>query len=294
MSAKFVRHKAGYLRVDPLPSPEELAEYYSSDYYQNPHGTYSSEYTTLELEHKRVRNNFLYQVAGNEIDAKDGHNFLDVGCGEGFFLDTFFQQGWNVVGLDFSEFGVKKFNPHLLDFLVSGDIYDSLSDLVSRGLRFDCINLGNVLEHVLDPLSLLTKLKSLLGDTGTLLVTVPNDFSTLQVYLQENQLIDSPYWVAVPDHLNYFSHSSLRNLSIAAGLEPVDVLSDFPIEWFIANDVSNYSKDKLVGKAAHLARVRLDTLILTQNSFIDLKNFWSAMAKVGHGRVITLVARRVT
>lgn len=293
MEHNFVRESAGYLRVDPLPSKAELAKYYASDYYQNPHGTYSSTYTLEELEHKNIRNEFLFRVftAGlNEVRTK---SFLDVGCGEGFLLSTFQKNGWNSLGLDFSEFGVASFNPHLTDHLIVGDIYDSLENLINQGHKFDCINLGNVLEHVLNPVSLLVDLQKLMDTTSVLSITVPNDFSMLQTYLHGINAIKGQYWVAVPDHLNYFGYDSLCETATQAGLQSVEVLADFPIEWFLANERSNYSLDSSAGKAAHFARVKLDSLITSANEFENVKNFWSAMAKIGQGRVVTLVCKKL-
>jgi 2-polyprenyl-3-methyl-5-hydroxy-6-metoxy-1,4-benzoquinol methylase len=291
MKYNFVKESSGYVRIDPLPSATELAEYYASDYYQNPHGTYSSTYTSQELQHKRIRNEFLFHVFTTGIIFNEASKFLDVGCGEGFLLSTFAEKGWDTLGLDFSAFGIGKFNPHLTGRLIVGDIYDSLDSLISQNKKFDCINLGNVLEHVLNPISLLTNLKKLMHDSSVLAITVPNDFSRLQVYLHESKTIEKQYWIAVPDHLNYFSYKSLRETAAQAGLDSVDVLADFPIEWFLANENSNYSINPTAGKAAHFARVTLDSLITSEYEFGDVKNFWSAMARVGQGRVITLVCK---
>jgi len=291
MKYNFVKESSGYVRIDPLPSATELADYYSSDYYQNPHGTYSSTYTPQELRHKGIRNEFLFRVFTIGMTFDERSKFLDVGCGEGFLLSTFEEKGWDTLGLDFSAFGVGKFNPHLTERLIVGDIYQSLDLLISQKKKFDCINLGNVLEHVLDPVSLLINLRQLMHSTSVLAITVPNDFSRLQVYLHESKSIEKQYWIAVPDHLNYFSYKSLQETAGLAGLNSVDVLADFPIEWFLANENSNYSINPKAGKAAHFARTALDSLITSENEFDDVKNFWSAMARVGQGRVVTLVCK---
>ena len=293
MEHNFVREPAGYLRIDPLPSKTELADYYSSDYYQNPHGTYSSIYTVEELQHKTIRNEFLFRVFTMGMDENGTKTFLDVGCGEGFLLSTFHKNGWETLGLDFSSFGVAKFNSHLSGNLVVGDIYDSLEKLIAQNRKFNCINLGNVLEHVLDPISLLVDIRKLMSPSSVLAITVPNDFSRLQTYLYEINATRKQYWVAAPDHLNYFGYESLRETAVQAGLQYVDVLADFPIEWFLANDRSNYSLDPSFGKSAHFARVKLDSLITSAFDFDDIKNFWSSMAKVGQGRVVTLLCKRL-
>jgi SAM-dependent methyltransferase len=291
VTTKFERDQAGFLRVTPLPDKSDLAAYYASDYYQNPHGTYSQEYSAEEIEHKRIRCNFIFRVATESFD--ESGSFLDVGCGEGFLLDSFQSRGWKSLGLDFSRFGIEKFNPHLVSSFIEGDIYDSLDLYKSQKIEFDCVNLGNVLEHVLDPLALLNSIAFLLSKKGVLVITVPNDFSQLQLMLAEIGAIADRYWIKIPDHLNYFSYQSLWSLVSQSGLVPIDVFADFPIEWFLANESSNYSKNKAVGTFAHSARVKLDSFITDQEDFEAVKNFWSAMAKVGQGRTITLLCQKL-
>ena len=292
MGHKFVVAPEGYLRVDPLPSTAELSAYYSSDYYQNPHGTYASEYTLDELEHKAIRNQFLFRVLADQVSHSKNFTFLDIGCGEGFLLATFAKNGWNVLGLDFSSYGVAKFNSSLLKNLIVGNIYDSIESLVEEKKKFDCINLGNVLEHVVSPVSLLERIRNLMSQHSRLLITVPNDFSKLQEFLQDRNMIEKQHWIAVPDHLNYFNHISLSETARRSQLIPMEVFADFPIEWFLANDRSNYSKDPSAGKAAHFSRVMLDSMITSGEDFKAIKNFWSAMAGVGQGRTVSVLCRR--
>lgn len=292
MEHRFVVAPEGYLRVDPLPSSAELSAYYSSDYYQNPHGTYASEYTLDEIEHKAIRNQFLFRVLTDQVSHSKNFTFLDIGCGEGFLLATFAKNGWNVLGLDFSSYGVEKFNSSLLKNLIVGDIYDSIESLIEDKKKFDCINLGNVLEHVVSPVLLLERIRNLMSENSSLLITVPNDFSKLQEFLQNHNLIEKQYWIAVPDHLNYFNHISLSETVRNSKLIPMEVFADFPIEWFLANDRSNYSRDPSAGKAAHFSRVLLDSLITSGENFKAIKDFWSAMAGIGHGRTVSVLCRR--
>lgn len=283
----------GFLSVYPSPSPDYLNDYYSSDYYQNPHGTYESNYSKEELSHKDIRNTFLERVISESFKVeKSSLSMLDIGCGEGFFLDKFHGNGWNVTGLDFSSFGVEKFNTHLLGNLITGDIYASINTLISENRIFDFLNLGNVLEHVLDPRQLLRMLMQIMHEYSTILITVPNDFSILQRFLKEKAIIESDYWVTVPDHLNYFSEKSLLNLVEEIGFEELGSYADFPIEWFLFNSHSNYVDNPLLGKQAHLSRVAIDSLITSNEDFEAVKNFWSALSKIGQGRTISVLCKK--
>jgi hypothetical protein len=132
-----------------------------------------------------------------------------------------------------------------------------------------------------------------MNPNSVILITVPNDFSKVQEELFERGLVEKQYWVAIPDHLNYFSATSLNALATEAGFEVSDIFADFPIEWFLFNDSSNYSSEPTKGKGAHLARVMIDSLITSQQDFKAVKNFWSSLAGIGHGRVITAVCKKV-
>jgi SAM-dependent methyltransferase len=150
--------------------------------------------------------------------------------------------------------------------------------------------LQNVLEHVLDPLDLLRSLRTLVSPDGLAVVTVPNDCSTIQRGALAGGHINSAFWVAIPDHLTYFSRDSLMKTAAATGWTCEDVLGDFPVDWFLFHGGSNYVRDRSVGKAAHRARVQLENLIHEQ-PLDDVVGFWSAAAKVGCGRDITAFLR---
>lgn len=118
------------------------------------------------------------------------------------------------------------------------------------------------------------------------MITVPNDYSITQLAAREYQHIDTDFWVAPPDHLNYFNSESLCSVAEATGWKCIELLADFPIDWFLFHPGSNYVRDKELGKAAHRARVQLE-MVIHQISTDDVINFWSALAKLGVGRDIT-------
>jgi len=207
-----------------------------------------------------------------------------VGCGEGFFGGYFHKNGWKVKACDFSKYGVAKHHPELLDNFEQGDIYQILQQEIEIGKKYDLINLSNVLEHVIDPIATLTMLKNIMSSKTILRVCVPNDFSFIQHYLVNNKLCTQT-WVNPPEHLSYFTPNTLRSLIQSVGLNAHKILTTFPIEYFIFNEHSNYTKDKTKGKQAHYARVKIDNLLLKK----DIKNFikyYEVAAKLENGRDI--------
>lgn len=278
------KNKLGYWEIKTKPSEEELQEYYASEYYQQARGSFELEYSQGELDYFDAKIEQRWAVIRDRFP--DNGTMLDVGCGEGYALSYFSKVGWKVKGLDFSREGVESKNPHCAEFLVAGDVFDLLQEEQSSGNEYDVLWLQNVLEHVLDPIELMKSLRKLAKPGGVLVLTVPNDFSDLQLHLIENDHIDQDYWIAPPDHLTYFSRDSLLTTGKATGWNCFEVLGDVPIDWFLFHPASNYIRDRSVGKKAHMARVELENLI-HKKPVEDVVNFFSALAKIGMGRDLT-------
>jgi len=285
MEPKLIQNPLGFWEIKNKPTPEELQQYYASKYFQEARGSYEHEYTPEELYFFKIKLEQRFAVI-RKFREKENGSLLDVGCGEGYTLDFFRKRGWSVKGFDFSSAGIESKNPDCLDATVRGDIYRLLLEEVSAGYTYDVIWLQNVLEHVIDPLELLKKLRCLISHGGIAVVTVPNDFSITQQSAKKYQHIESDFWVVPPDHLNYFSSESLHNVSDASGWKCVDVLADFPVDWFLFHPGSNYISDKSQGKDAHRARVQLE-VIIHQQPIDDVIRFWSGLGKIGMGRDIT-------
>ena len=278
------RHKSGFFQVEPMPNAAELDAYYSAKYFQNPtSSTYSVSYSSEELDLLKTRASLRRMNAESLLGTTHNRVLLDVGCGEGWVMGSFLDNGWRIVGIDYSEFGVLSQNPHLKEFLLVGDIYTILEDLIIGQETMNVINLAHVLEHVPDPVLLLTQLRKLLDPEGVLVVSVPNDGSPLHEELIATGRISRRWYVSPPDHLNYFTAQSLSVLAHDTGWGIADLWGDFPIDWFLANPHSNYVEEDARGPAAHEARLFLEGVI----SAADLESqiaFYRALAGVSLGR----------
>ena len=293
MEQQLKQHSLGFWEVINKPTPEELQQYYADKYYQEAKGSYELEYTTEELLYFRAKleqRSAILQRYLPRLCGEGSGRLLDVGCGEGYTLAFFRENGWLVKGIDFSAAGVKSKNPGCQDALVTGDIFTLLQAEISAGKTYDVVWLQNVLEQVIDPLALLISLRTLVSPNGVAVVTVPNDCSITQRVALDKRHIDSASWVVSPDHLTYFNYNSLLVTSEPMGWECAEILGDFPIDWFLYHPGSNYVRDKTLGKAAHRARVQLENLIHEQ-PIEDVIRFWSATARLGLGRDITAFLR---
>ncbi len=275
----------GFMEIEAKPSVEELKAYYAERYYQHDKGAHSHRYGDEEIAFINNKIAQKHRVISQLGLSKARPRLLDVGAGEGWALSYFQAQGWACRGLDFSSHGCESHNPQVLDLLRAGDLFENIDRLIEEGEGFDVIWLDNVLEHVLDPLALVRALGRITLDGGVLVIEVPNDFSLLQRYARDSGLIDREFWVAVPDHLSYFNREGLVNLCAAGGWCVQRVLADFPIDFFLLNDESNYVADGNKGKACHRARVRLDNLF--HSIGVDETNaLYEKLADMGLGRQI--------
>lgn len=290
---KTKRHALGFLQIDPMPTELELSHYYEKTYYQTPvSATYATSYSPEELVYIKNRARVAESVLNRLVDVSAGEPRLaDIGCGEGFFAAHFLDLKWQIAAADFSVAGVERQNPQILPYFSQGDIYGILDTWRGQARQFDCINLGNVLEHVREPIALLGRVHRLLAPSGVLRVCVPNDFSAVQLDLLKRGLT-AETWICPPDHLSYFNFTTLPGVLREVGFAPMELMTDFPIELFLYNDHSNYSVERSRGKAAHLARVRIDNLLI-ENAGVD--NYISMMkgaANCGFGRTVIGFARK--
>jgi 2-polyprenyl-3-methyl-5-hydroxy-6-metoxy-1,4-benzoquinol methylase len=284
---KLIRDNHGIMRVDPLPTDDELAEHYRRNYFGGGKvNSYSADYDSEELEHKSIAHREALYLWNKTIGSElAGLAMLDVGCGEGFCMAGFSNAGWSVTGVDFTDDGVDRFNPTIKDHVVLGDIFRSLQSLVDTGRKFDCIVCNNLLEHVREPLDCVQLLRKLVAVSGLVRISVPNDGSWLQKEIVNRGGGPDEFWVAYPDHLSYFTHESLFSLMIANGWRLAHALSEYPVDIFLLNPHSNYILDPSRGKAAHRTRITFDVGVARQG-LDKLVAFREGCARAGIGRNI--------
>jgi 2-polyprenyl-3-methyl-5-hydroxy-6-metoxy-1,4-benzoquinol methylase len=289
MDPRLHRHPLGFWQVRDIPTADELSAYYAERYYQQEKSNYRRSYPPDELDWMRIKLVQKHAAVTSLIGQRSG-SMLDVGCGEGFAMAFFQNEGWTVSGMDYSDEGLLTMNPDLRPFLRTGDVFQLLDEAIASNEHYDLVWLGNVLEHVTDPVGLLNALNKLVASDGLLVVTVPNDGTRLHEQLFESAQIPERFWIAIPDHISYFDASSLRQATEACGWSCTRIIADFPIDWFLTHAGSNYVADRSQGPAAHRARIALDRLM--GDSHPDIVNaFYEHMAAMGLGRQITAYLR---
>lgn len=130
------------------------------------------------------------------------------------------------------------------------------------------------------------RLSAMVVNNGLLVLTVPNDGTPLQEKMFQHGAIDERFWIAVPDHMSYFTLESLKSIARATGWCVQSAMADFPIDWFLLHPGSNYVQDTVNGPAAHKARLLMENLI-GEHEHDRAVAFYVAMAELGLGRCIT-------
>lgn len=283
-SVPVVVNEFGFHTLATVPSKQELQAYYGRKYYQEEQ-RYSHSYSDAELSY--IKNKFIQKFSILEIALPSDapKSVIELGAGEGWTLNFFLEKGWGIKGIDYSSFGVQTHNPHILDHLIPGDIETTLLQLAKSDEKYSVIWLDNVLEHVPNPLDLLTMCRRFATKLTILVIEVPNDFSPVQQKLLRDGHIDREFWVCPPDHISYFNRNGLHSICEASGWNAFDTISDYPIDLNLFNERTNYVMHPECGKACHQARISIENFINEKGA--DLANqYYRHLASLNLGRQI--------
>jgi len=281
---KLTKTKWGFYQYTPLPSNEELRKYYADKYFQEGLGSYSTSYTEEEISHLKLKTDLIHckitQLTNSNTKDK---TLIDIGCGEGWLMDKFHHRGTSVFGIDFSRHGIEKFHPHLTPFFKQGNLYELIERQINTATKFDLLLVANVIEHVIDPVLFLNRIKKMMHQESILSIITPNDFSPLHQLLLKERKISKEFWLCYPDHLSYFNKTSMCNLLDDQGFKIRSIVADNPIDINLLNDNSNYVEDPTKGENTHLFRLRTDNF-LGQLNIEKLLQIYELLGSIGVGR----------
>lgn len=179
-----------------FPPPENLDKYYVG-YHGKRHG-----FTADYCARRRLR--WLEKSSDSGEKTK---RLLDVGCGEGTFLEAAKKRGWLAVG---TETIAEKFRDSDLE------VFSDLAQVKAKygAESFDAVTMWHTLEHFRTPREVLRQVFELLAPRGVLLVAVP-DAGGWQARASGR------YWLHldVPRHLFHFGFESLNLLLRQSGFQ---------------------------------------------------------------------------
>ena len=280
----------GFWRLNPVPTEAELDSFYRTEYYSDS-AAQPPDLKRLQGDdsgaaaEREWRDRTIYADVAHYLGAlgqTDGR-IVDVGCGTGeFVLFMSSRPGWSACGVELSLDGVALGTRRGAD-VVRGTITDVRS---AFGDGFDVMTMFNLLEHLPDPERVLEEAYGLLRPGGLLVVQVPNDFSVIQLAVQEFLDVE-PWWIAIPDHINYFDFDSLEALLSRTGFAPASRYGTFPMEFFLLSGV-DYLDSPSAGAEAHRRRCAFELAISDDRR----REFCEQLGRAGLGRNAVVVAKR--
>ena len=142
---------------------------------------------------------------------KQEGNVLDVGAGEAWSLKYF-------LSLCYRYFAIERVDDLASSIRARGGVVlgRDLSDLerATEDTSFDFILFRHVLEHVVEPREILSRLKALLAEDGLMLIVVPNS-ATPSIHKGFRTSFIRPV------HISYFCETTLARLMAGVGLDVV-------------------------------------------------------------------------
>lgn len=191
--------KCGLIQSNPRMTPEEYANYYSSDFYrkcyesENYLNIYKDKYTINEGRHIFDEINKIKKIA-------PGVSVLELGAGGGWNLLVFKEAGANVFGLDYS--------PSLVSMGRQYGINIQQGSIKEITGEFDVIIINHAWEHFMDPVESLKKIIQHMKKGGLVYIAVPNIINYCLEQLQNA-------------HTYYFDPETFNYYCCLSGLEPL-------------------------------------------------------------------------
>jgi hypothetical protein len=195
-------------------------------------GRLYSDYRTESYDRERIRYEPGYAEIANDVGRAD----QEIDCRVGGL--TTWLQGKIEAASDFSmlDFGGSdgRFLPRLpgskFVFEISNTTplpgFVKISDESKLG-TYSYVQIAHVLEHVSEPLALLSHVAKFMKSSGYLYIEVPQDLPDADLAKLTNGSIGRT--LMIHEHINMYCTSSVRQLVEAAGLTPIHVES-FPID----------------------------------------------------------------
>jgi SAM-dependent methyltransferase len=192
--------------VWPQPASDLLEEYYGPKYWSNYLGSTEPLYCRPGVAHSSKRSfEGLDRILGRNHKAR----ILDVGAGDGTMLRFLADAGYqNILGIELDNENARRARDKLGVPVVSADF------LTFNEVGWDAIILWAAVEHLKDPLGFLRHAREVLAPGG-LFILMTGDNSSAHAWVQGTLDL----WVYPPEHLFFFTVSSLRWLYRNAGFE---------------------------------------------------------------------------
>lgn len=180
-----------------LPVPVDLGRYYPTLYRR--YRPLIAAILAQLYRHRARRWARLFDTPGS---------VFEMGCGNGFMLNTLRRWGWQVLGSERTEVAARIARDQFGLTVLAGGI-----EALDPDASFDLIPINQVLEHLEDPSATIAMLAGRLNPGGRLIINVPN-FASWQARFGGTGW----FHLDPPRHLHHFSLPALTALTEMHGL----------------------------------------------------------------------------
>ncbi len=224
----------GLLWLDPMPVEDDLIYAYQNYYTHSSTSTNPRKQAMLNWYIKRRYGYAVGQPEGTTalkalvslldvtqitwldtqvmyLPAKPGGKLLEIGSGNGAFLERMTQLGWDAEGIEFDPKSVALMQAKGLNARLG-----STQDYADN--TFDAITLSHVVEHFHQPIEQITDCYRILKPGGTLTLLTPNCTSLTYQWFKSDSLMMDP-----PRHLHLFNPASMRLLLQHSGFKDMKI-----------------------------------------------------------------------
>jgi len=279
---KIIEKKIGYT-FKTLPNDEFLTNFYKNLYF-NVDKNFNYKKKKFENEYYSIEAEIKVHLIEKRFKLKN-KTALDLGCGTGSFVKQVSKKFKKCEGVDFEIKQINnKFKKEYKFIKKNPNIF------VNRKLDYDFIFLNNILEHSSRPLDLISSLYKNSKKNSYLIISIPNDFSTIQK--KTYSIIKKKYWIKYPEHLYYFNKKKFDYL-IKNKFKVIDAISDFPIELFLLFKQTNYINNPEKGKICHEIRCRNIIHLYKRYGIARLYKFYKNFFKMDIGRNSTYFLKKI-
>jgi hypothetical protein len=197
-------HGCGLLSAMPPLEPGDVVDRYSE--------VVDDDYLAEETGRREL---FTWVCERIERYALPGRRLFEVGSHVGLFLDVAGSRGWRARGIEPSKWAVDVGRETFRVDLRAGDV----DDLDEPAASADAVVMLDVIEHLVDPIGALLRLREVVDQAGVLVLSTI-DVSSVHARARK---VRWPWFIRA--HLWYFTPTTLRAVLDRAGFEVVELVA---------------------------------------------------------------------
>ena len=263
-----------------LYSADQLSEESTERFYDQYYRRIYEGVKQASLEHPYYKKLYAGWVQRVPSFINSSHLVVEIGCGGGWNLLPYHTRGIRHFGFDYDSDMVQYGNKNYGLNLHVGGLNEALATVSSA----DYLILSQVLEHLKDPVTFLTSLRSIFADKGLICITVPSiDYMK---YLGGNSTHFDIELCLQNAHNFTFSEYTLNRLLLSSGYQPILVLGGY----VLARANPDWINPRTINTLSHSSSLPIPT-IKDISSIQSLKLFKYRLQKYAPRLVWNIASR---